>query len=163
MTKQDFSQQELERRFANDYDSIGDIHSGVALVERDDKIGAINTNGKIVIPLIYDYISDFRNNLAVAFIEDKGCLVNIKGEQISPLIYDDIATELRGELCAPKFSCGLVKVRIDEKYGFINELGELAIQAIYDSAEDFTNVGMARVCINGKYGFINNMGELTTK
>lgn len=159
MAKQDLAQQELDRRFADQYDSIGDIHLGIAVVQRDDKFGVINKNGIIVIPLIYDYISDFRNNLAVAFIEDKGCLVNTKGEQISPLIYDDIATELRGELCVPKFSCGLVKVRIDEKYGYINELGELAIQAIYDSAQDFTIGGLSIVSQGKKLGIINKEGN----
>jgi len=162
MTKQDLAQQELDRRFANDYDSIGDIHLGIAVVQRDDKYGVINKNGTIVIPLIYDYISNFRNNLAVAFIEDKGCFVNSKGEQISPLIYDDIATELQGELSTPKFSYGLVKVRVDGKYGFVNELGEQAIQAIYDSAQDFSNGangGLSIVSQGKKWGIINIDGD----
>jgi hypothetical protein len=159
MTKQDLAQQELDRRFADEYDSIGDIHFGIAVVQRDDKFGVINKNGIIIIPLIYDYISDFLNNLAVAFIEDKGCLVNTKGEQICPLIYDDIATELHGDLCVPKFSCGLVKVRVDGKYGFVNELGELAIQAIYDNAQDFTNGGQSIVSLGKKWGIVNKEGK----
>lgn len=159
MKKQDLAQQELDRRFADEYDSIGDIHSGIAVVQRNDKFGVINKKGKIVIPLMYDYISDFRNNLAAAFIEGKGCFVNTKGEQISPLIYEVIPTELYGELNCPQFINGLLKVRVDGKYGFINKLGEPSIPAIYSSAEDFTNSGLTIVSQDKKWGIINKDGD----
>jgi len=42
-------------------------------------------------------------------------------------------------------------------------MGELVVQVIYDSAEDFTKVGIAKVCINGKYGFVNKLGEQATE
>ena len=159
MSINELDQQEFERRFAVEYDSIGEIHSGIAVVQRDDKFGVINKVGKIVIPLIYDYISDFRNNLAAVFIEGKGCLVNTKGEQISPLIYDDIPTELYGELNCPQFINGFVKVRVDGKYGFINKLGEPAIPPIYDIAKDFTNSGLSIVSQGKKWGIINKDGD----
>lgn len=159
MSEQDLAQQELDRRFADEYDSIGDIHLGIAVVQRDDKFGVINKNGKIVIPLIYDYISDFRNNLAAAFIEDKGCFVNTKGEQIIPLIYDDIPTELYGELNCPQFINGFVKVCVNGKYGFINKKGEPAIPAIYDSAKDFTNSDLSIVSQGKKWGIVNKDGD----
>jgi hypothetical protein len=159
MSKQELVQQELERRFAGEYDSIGDLHSGIAVVERNDKFGVINKNGEIVIPLIYDFISDFRNNLAAAFIEDKGCFINTKGTQISPLIYDDIATEMYGQLNCPQFINGLVKVRVDGKYGFVNKLGEPVIPAKFDSAQDFANSSFCVVSQGTKWGIINKFGE----
>lgn len=47
----------------------------------------------------------------------------------------------------------------NDKYGFINEQGKLAIPAIYEDAKDF-NDGFAAVSINDKYGFIDTTGKL---
>ncbi len=64
-----------------------------------------------------------------------------------------------------EFSEGLAKVRIDEKYGFIDAESNLVIDTIYTDAENFSE-GFAAVSkmVNGKekYGFIDHNGnELT--
>ncbi len=45
------------------------------------------------------------------------------------------------------------------KWGFKNDLGEVVINAHYDSVELFAE-GRAVVCKNGLYGLINNIGEV---
>lgn len=66
---------------------------------------------------------------------------------------------VRGEFYGPNFSSGLVKVRIDGKYGFVNTIGEQAIPAVYDSTETFTNGGLSIVSKGKKWGVINKEGD----
>ena len=46
--------------------SFGNFSSGLANVAIGEKVGSIDKNGKIVVPIIYDFITPFRNGLAVA-------------------------------------------------------------------------------------------------
>lgn len=46
--------------------SIGDFADDLAIVAIGEKMGSIDKNGKIIIPVVYDYITPFRNGLAVA-------------------------------------------------------------------------------------------------
>jgi hypothetical protein len=160
MTKKELVQQEFDRRYSADYDSIGDIHQGVAVVQRDEYFGVINTKGEIIIPVIYDYISDFCSNIAAVYTEEKGCFFNTKGEQLCPFIYDDIAIGAYRELYGPEFINGLVKVCVDGKFGFVNMNCELVIQPVYDSAEDFSKEGFSVVRKGKMWGVINKEGVL---
>lgn len=54
---------------------------------------------------------------------------------------------------------GLAQVKQNNKYGFINKQGQVAIPLIYDIASSFFE-GLAVVEQNGKYGFINKQGQV---
>ena len=53
----------------------------------------------------------------------------------------------------------LFPVVIDNKTGFIDSLGQLAIPPLYEGAQEFSE-GLCAVRMNGLYGFINNRGEM---
>ncbi len=53
---------------------------------------------------------------------------------------------------------GMSRVRSGDKFGFINENGDLTVPLIYESAENFSE-GMARVKRDGKWGFVNKEGK----
>ena len=53
----------------------------------------------------------------------------------------------------------LARVKLNGKYGFINEAGEMVIKPQFEDAGYFASNGLARVKLNGKYGFINEAGE----
>ncbi|MHA8082469.1 WG repeat-containing protein [Aquirufa sp. A-Brett2-15D] len=46
--------------------SSADFSGGLANVAIGEKVGSIDKNGKIIVPIIYDFIAPFRNGLAVA-------------------------------------------------------------------------------------------------
>lgn len=160
MTRNELNQQDFERRYALEYDSVGEVQLGIAIVERNDYYGIINSSGQLIVPLIYTYISDFRNHLAAAYIGEKGCFIDNNGNQVTPMIYDDISLSMQGDLFAPKFSCGLVLVRVEGKYGFVNKAGEQVIESVYDSAQDFSTKGLSIVKRDNKWGIINSKGEI---
>lgn len=57
------------------------------------------------------------------------------------------------------FHDGLAKARIGNKFGFINELGEIVIPIRYDYCEEFIN-GLSVVTINKKWLVINTKGKV---
>jgi serine/threonine-protein kinase len=57
------------------------------------------------------------------------------------------------------FSDGLARVKIGDRYGFLNTKGELAIPCVYDSATSFED-GLAEVATGTKYGCIDTDGQI---
>jgi hypothetical protein len=49
---------------------------------------------------------------------------------------------------------GLAPVRVNNKYGFINEKGEFVIPPRFDDAGDFVANSLATVKMKGKWGYI---------
>ena len=77
------------------------------------KYGAIDINGKIVIPLEYSYIGNFENNRARAYKDGKLGIINSEGEVIVPVEYNYIG----------KFHNGRAKAQRNNKMVFIDEKG----------------------------------------
>ena len=59
----------------------------------------------------------------------------------------------------PTYSEGLVVLKKDGKWGFINTRGKIEIQFICDWAGAFSE-GLAPIAIDGKYGYINKVGRI---
>jgi hypothetical protein len=53
---------------------------------------------------------------------------------------------------------GLAKVRLNNKYGFIDKTDKVVIPIIYDDAYNFSE-GLARVELDGKWGYIDKTGK----
>ena len=53
---------------------------------------------------------------------------------------------------------GLAKVKLNDKYGFIDKTGKEVIPIKYDDAYSFSE-GLALVKLNNKYGFIDKTGK----
>lgn len=152
---------------------LTDFLKGVAVVRQGGKAGYINKNGEVVIPCKYDYASPFWGDYAKIFKEGLHGLIDSEGIEVIPLEYDYIyGYTFKGGLIKVKKGNkeyllskknnlydvmttfnkeGLTKVTKNDKYGFINESGEVIVPLEYDYAGDFSD-GMAEVCRKGKYG-----------
>lgn len=60
--------------------------------------------------------------------------------------------------CSELFS-SMVRVKLNGKFGFINEEGFESVTCEYDDAEDFRG-DYATVCKNGKWGIIDKIGQI---
>lgn len=61
----------------------------------------------------------------------------------------------------PSLKCfheGLVAVKKDNLWGYINKVGKVVIPMKYDAGSSFLD-GLARVKLNGKYGFVDKTGK----
>lgn len=60
---------------------------------------------------------------------------------------------------AGAFCNGLARVKFGEKWGFVNNLGNIVVNFDYEDARDFKD-GFARVKKNGRWGFIDISGKI---
>ncbi|MBR6027188.1 MAG: WG repeat-containing protein [Neisseriaceae bacterium] len=96
------------------YKKINCLQEGLSVVLKDGKYGAIDANGKEVIPLKYDFIAGFSEGLSHAKKANKKGYINKQGEEIIPFEYD----------FAENFENGIAKVNKDEKWFYIDKSGK---------------------------------------
>ena len=144
------------------YDYIEPVDTDYAKFRENDKIGLLNSQGKVVIPAKYDYIgefwSEFNREGSVLFtdglvevgLNGKIGFVNEQGVEVVAPQYDS----------ACPFSDGMAVVgNPDVQYGAIDKTGKLVIPMQYEFLYDFKG-GLAGVYIDGKYGFLDKTGKL---
>lgn len=143
-----------------EYDYASDFHNGYSIVSKNGKYGLIDIEGNIVIPIVYDRIFDTLfyigkdNNLINAESDGKIGIINIlTGKIVIPFVFDHIQE-------VPFFSEGLAAVKLNEKYIFIDTIGNIKIPTEWDYARNF-NKGFALVMNNACYYLINNKGDVT--
>lgn len=110
---------------------MGAFHEGIAVVIRNNKMGAIDTSGNIVVPCIYDVVGDCSD----------GMLRVYNGEYLT---LDGGARMINGT---------------EGEFGFVSKDGKMSIAMNYDYAYDFS-CGRAFVKNNGKWGCIDTSGNL---
>lgn len=134
------------------YNCLWDFENGFASVKNGEKWGAINTEGKEVVPCVYDRVNSFHDGLAAVCKNDKWGYVNTKGELVIPCIYE----------YANDFSDGLAAVRKNGKEGFVNKKGEVAIPLKFEDCGIFSE-GLAYAGDKTGNYFINTDGEKVIK
>ena len=130
------------------YDRIRSVVNGVAAVQKNKKIGYIDSLGTEIIPCQY---SDGGNGVYDGLIRvckgKKWGYIDINGKQVIDFRYKN----------AGDFSEGFAPVLIGNKYGFINRVGQLVISPQFDAAWNFS-CGYAVVRVGSDWFFINHEG-----
>jgi hypothetical protein len=187
--------------FASVFFSVDAFSEGLAVVshnsyggrfntERTSRVGYINKEFELVIPLKFKYASAFSDGRAyVTDTNDTSYYIDHTGQKIDYppsgkwfLFVEGLATtqlngkegymNLKGEVIikrrfdeAKRFSHGMAAVRIKNKWGFIDKTGSIVIRPQFDEVEDFgpdgiAGVGKAVKNDEFKYGFINRKGQI---
>jgi HSP20 family molecular chaperone IbpA len=135
------------------------------------KWGFVNEKGEEVIPPRFDEVWGFATNgLAAVKVGETWGFINEKGEEVIQPCFDEVrgfaANGLTiGSIFSPRFCAhgfaakSLAMVKVDKKWGFINEKGEEVIPPRFDDVLQCFNDGGLMVKIGGKWGFINDTGE----
>jgi hypothetical protein len=107
------------------YDSKNDL----LIVKKDSLYGLINTNGKSILPIEYESIKNRQWQSVDLILKRYGKfgLFNVNDYSIIPCKYDKLRWEAEG----------LMAVAKNEKWGFINNKGEVIIPLEYDSVTNF--------------------------
>lgn len=129
-----------KKRFITDfiYNFVGYLSEGRFLVNIDNKVGFIDTNGEQITPLIFDKYTheDFNEGVCVVSQNGKDGLINLSGELIIPCKYKKL------------HSChdGLIYTTdSDGNDGYINKKNEIIIPfGKYYTNSDF-HCGLAKV------------------
>lgn len=115
----------------------------------NNKYGYKDISGKVIIQPQYDNVSDFQYDLASVKLNNKVAVIDKKGGIVIAFgTYDDIYY----------YREGMLQVRKDGKFGFLNMKGQEIIPCRFEEADYFRN-GMAEVRKNDKHGIINKSGE----
>ncbi len=178
----------LDINNGNFYDDIGLYNKdGLIPVKKSDKWGVINTKGDVVVPFNYQDLKSFAEyGLAPAMKDGKWGMINTKGEEVIPFKYysieypsfyeklkdklvlvkeskDDIYSRfmnMKGDIFSSEleFHNNFAVAKYNNKFGYLNEDGEMVIAIQYEKAQDFSD-GLAAVAQDGKVGFINQEGK----
>lgn len=138
-----------------------DFREGLASVEiENNKWGYVDTNGNFISKLQWDIAYDFNDGFAIVVEGEKMGLINTRGNIVTELQWDDIDSEIEDypsnnlyRQRYVKFVDGLVRVRKDDRYGFIDESGNVVVEPIWDYATQYSD-GLISVSKDGKYGII---------
>ena len=127
--------------------------NGVGIVQKDNKTGAINKSGKILLECDFDEINFLENTnkqiLQVYNHNQKYGLIDTLGNVTVNLRYDEIG----------KYSEERLTVMRNNKWGFVDEKGNEVISCKYKKVSDF-NEGLAAAKLGTKWGFINKQGDV---
>ena len=115
-------------------------------------------------------VYEFYNGLARVKKNSKWGLIDQSGKIIIPIKYDELCRAGEGDLIFdgdPRFSTiprelgyseGLIRVKLNNQYGYVDKNGKEITSPQYDSVLGFFD-GMAVVEKNKKFGFINTEGQ----
>ena len=127
------------------------------------KYGAVDYEGKIVLPMIYQYLSSCKSGLFVACYDGKTEYIDRNGNSVIDATHDNNGPffgdyawfsdnglfgciDKFGNVVIPArydmpiiFRDGLAEVKKDGKWGYINDLGDIVIPIIYDSVNPLVN------------------------
>ena len=127
--------------------------------QRNGKWGYIDDKGKEIIPCIYYAIGEFDENYSPVRAKkdvypSKWTYVDRNGKDILGNVFYYNAF--------PFYEGDLALVGSENRFGYINKLGQIEIPIQYQKAYPFSD-GLAAVKKEKKYGFINTKGEEVVK
>lgn len=156
-----------------DYDSFGRLACGLRAVEKDGKWGYVDAEGTVVVPLELDWADDFAAERAVFMREGSYGMLDSSGavvvdpdfETIEWYASEAIAVASEGGYFGALDACGktviafeyrwlgslaegLLPAMKDDKYGYLDTSGAVALPFVYDDAYSFEG-GRALVIIGG--------------
>ncbi|MCS7073372.1 MAG: WG repeat-containing protein [Bacteroidia bacterium] len=103
----------------DDYNGISDFSEGLAIIKYQEKYGAVDKTGKLVIPTNYEYLSKFSEGLAIAKLTHEASgFIDKTGKLVIPYQYKNVG----------EFNGGLAYVVLpSQKEGFIDKNNQLVI------------------------------------
>ena len=139
------------QKWHKNFDFVDECICSVSKVKKDGKIGYVDINGKIIIPLEYDEGMTFNEGYAAVRKGEKWAFLDSTGKAITEFVYQD----------AMGFAEGLAPAKKSSGWGYINHEGKEVIPCIYVNARKFSE-GLAAVSSKPKefWGYINKKGEI---
>lgn len=130
------------------YDEVTNFYEGLSVVSQNDTVFFINKENENPFRISYSGAYHFQNGIAPVKRHGKWHFINRQGQTISR-DYEEIS-ELTGSAYI---------VKLNGKYGALNNFGQSLIEPRFEILGDFSN-GFAYYIENGKYGFVSLTGSV---
>lgn len=142
------------------YDEL-DAHENLICTKKGNYWGLLDQNGNEVLPAIYDELMVDHRNSPIKHCkirkDGKVSIINLEGENLLGTAHEEVYFP------RPLFP-GSEEIwyafEDNNKHGYLNSEGEVAIPALYDYAFFFESSGFAKVEWNGKSGLIDQKNEV---
>lgn len=132
-----------------EYDQL--FQREATLICEDCEWGYMDTTGTMVIAPRYSYAKAFTNGVGIVEHENKWGMVDRRGNVLLPCRYDGIDF-------LQNTGNNILRLYVQTpKYGLIDTLGQLAVDAVYDELGSFSE-GRLAVKRDGVWGFVNDEG-----
>lgn len=131
------------------YDHIDPFSEGLACVEQEDLWGYIDEGGKLVIPCKYEGAGIFRKDRAWVKQDGAYHLIDSRDNTIGTSTWSNVYLDFG--------SSDLSRVIQDDRIGYVNLDGEVALRPVYDRATGFRD-GVACVQRDGVWYLIDPSG-----
>jgi len=149
---------------------------------RSGKVGFVDASGQFRINRIFDDALPFSDELAAARVGGLWGFIDTSGRQVIPPVFDEafyfvegvgtaetdsgfVLIDKTGMVIASGFDLthgipadGRVPVGRDDRYGYLDLRGDIAIPLTYDDVNSFSR-GLAPVKKGGKWGYIGTDGH----
>ena len=131
------------------FDNAMPYSEGYAPVFRYQRWGLIDRDGREVLPIMYESMTTNHDSVFFAGSADGMALFDYNMKPLTDFVYTWVNS------CTE----GLIGVRRDDKYGFIDRHGREVIPCIYDGTGIFQQ-GRTMVCLGNHYGIIDTTGRV---
>jgi hypothetical protein len=140
------------------YDMIRELDekSKSFIVKKNHKTGTLDSNLRVVIPVVYQALELIFPGKFAAWKNGKIGFIDPGGKILSPFEYDEIRP-FQDDF-VNSYANHLAIVVKNGKLGLINSYGALIVAVKYDEIEHFSH-GLAVVKRNDRYGFVNSKGK----
>jgi hypothetical protein len=133
-----------------EYEKLGTLNEGLINAQKGGKWGYLNLSNQTVIPFQWAEAFPFQNEVALVNTSLSALNPDYQVINKSSEIIFKIPTDYK--ILDPSFSQGLLRVKIKEKYHFLDKKGQL--QGEFDFVEKFKGK-LCPAVKNGKLGWVN--------
>ena len=138
-----------------EFDCISESSNGMILVCKEDKIGYVNSAGKLVIPCIFEKGRLFSDGIAPVFKDGSWCCIDKTGKVLFQIDsnYDDIDSYINGLARVTKLEGE------EKKYGVINDKGKEIIPCGKYKFFSILSDGLILVGNDSGQGYLDKSGK----
>ncbi len=118
---------------------------------QDCRWGYIDTTGRFIIATAYSFARPVVNEVCIVACDDKWGMLHKQGKQLLPCDFDELEfVEHTGNKVLHIF-------RREHRYGLLDSLGQLALDARFEDIGSFSE-GLLAVKRNGRWGYVDRNG-----
>lgn len=131
------------------FEEAGEFQEGLAPVKKEGKWGYIDVLGNYVIPPQFDDAVGFSEGLAVVYRGEKRGFILKNGSPLNDMLFDR----------ACSFHCGRAMVKSENRWGILDQTGQLLVSFELEDISPFYREGLAAAKVKGKWGHLDLRGK----
>lgn len=141
------------------YDECHDFSEGFAHVIKNSKSGYLSADCVLAIGIQYEWGRDFIEKFACVNKNGKVFYIDANNRVINEKLKAMNADKIEDRMLILEFSEGLAPIKIGNKWGFIDKVGDIAIKPFADFVDNFSDNAAFFRC-KDRSGFIDNKGTV---